>query len=190
MPTPAVAVTASAAATTCEHAHHQTRRSKMRKLMLAGTVASAAVAMWVGSAEAAAPPATASCQGVLASQAAQYAPGTVAYLTHLLQQEAASAGVPMGSPQSRLRANEGRLRILNSPGLERRFVTRRAASARPEAEGRCGSKVLQRTIATPRSASSELNKKRRPHADHGAVDTNEEVPADRHIGRRSTEGVK
>ena len=69
----------------------------MRKLMLAGTVASAAVAMWVGSAEAAAPPATASCEGALASLAAQYAPGTVAYLTHLLQPEAANAGIPMGS---------------------------------------------------------------------------------------------
>ena len=68
----------------------------MRKLMLAGTVA-AAVAMWAGSAEAAAPPATASCEGALALLAAQYAPGTVAYLTHLLQLEAANAGVPMGS---------------------------------------------------------------------------------------------
>lgn len=68
----------------------------MRKLMLSGTVASAAVAMWVGSA-AAAPPATASCEGALASQAAQYAPGTVAYLTHLLQLEAVGAGVSMGS---------------------------------------------------------------------------------------------
>ncbi len=33
----------------------------------------------------------------MASLAAQYAPGTVAYLTHLLQGEAASAGVPVGS---------------------------------------------------------------------------------------------
>ena len=68
----------------------------MHKVMLVGTVASAAVAMWVGSA-AAAPPERASCEGALASQAAQYAPGTVAYLTHLLQLEAAEAGVPMGS---------------------------------------------------------------------------------------------
>ena len=97
MPTPAVAVTVSASATTCEQAHYQTGRSQMRKLILAGTVASAAVAMWVGSAEAAAPPATASCEGALASVAAQYAPGTVAYLTHLLQLDAANAGVPMGT---------------------------------------------------------------------------------------------
>jgi hypothetical protein len=33
----------------------------------------------------------------VASLAGQYAPGTVAYLTHLLQGEAAGAGVPMGS---------------------------------------------------------------------------------------------
>jgi hypothetical protein len=33
----------------------------------------------------------------VASLAAQYAPGTVAYLTHLLQGEAAGADVPMGS---------------------------------------------------------------------------------------------
>jgi hypothetical protein len=69
----------------------------MRKLMLVGTVVSTAVVMWVGSAEAAAPPATASCEGGLASLAAQYAPGTVAYLTHLLQLEAAGVGVPMGT---------------------------------------------------------------------------------------------
>ena len=69
----------------------------MQKVMLVGTVASAAVAMWVGSAEAAAPPATASCEGALASMAAQYAPGTVAYLTHLLQLDADNAGVPMGN---------------------------------------------------------------------------------------------
>jgi hypothetical protein len=97
MPTPAVAVAASATETTCEQAHYQTWRSQMRKLMLAGTVASAAMAMWAGSAEAAAPPATASCEGALASLAAQYAPGTVAYLTHLLQLDAANAGVPMGT---------------------------------------------------------------------------------------------
>jgi hypothetical protein len=69
----------------------------MRKLMLAGTVAGSALAMWAGSAAAASPPATASCEGVVASLAAQYAPGTVAYLTHLLQRDAADAGVPMGS---------------------------------------------------------------------------------------------
>ena len=68
----------------------------MRKLVLAGAVTGSALAMWAGSA-AAAPPATASCEGVVASLAAQYAPGTVAYLTHLLQAEGASAGVPMGS---------------------------------------------------------------------------------------------
>jgi hypothetical protein len=71
-------------------------RSKMRKLMLAGTIASTALAMWVGSA-AAATPATASCEGAVASLAAQYAPGTVAYLTHLLQLDAVNAGVPMGA---------------------------------------------------------------------------------------------
>ncbi len=68
----------------------------MRKLVLAGAVTGSALTMWAGSA-AAEPPATASCEGVVASLAAQYAPGTVAYLTHLLQGEAASAGVPMGS---------------------------------------------------------------------------------------------
>jgi hypothetical protein len=68
----------------------------MRKLMLAGTIASTALAMWVGSA-AAATPATASCEGAVASLAAQYAPGTVAYLTHLLQLDAVNAGVPMGA---------------------------------------------------------------------------------------------
>ena len=36
-------------------------------------------------------------QGALASLAARYAPGTVAYLTHLFQLEAANAGIPMGS---------------------------------------------------------------------------------------------
>ena len=69
----------------------------MRKLVLAGAVAGSAVAMWAGSAAGAATPATASCEGVVASLAAQYGPGTVAYLTHLLQGEAAGAGVPMGS---------------------------------------------------------------------------------------------
>ena len=69
----------------------------MRKLMLTGTVASTALAIWVGSAAATAPPATASCEGVIASLAAQYGPGTVAYLTHLLQLEAANTGVPMGT---------------------------------------------------------------------------------------------
>jgi hypothetical protein len=73
------------------------RRSKMRKLVLAGTIAGSALAMWAGSAAAATTPATASCEGVVASLAAQYAPGTVAYLTHLLQGDAANAGVPMGS---------------------------------------------------------------------------------------------
>lgn len=69
----------------------------MRKLMLAGTVASTVLALWVSSAAAAATPATASCEGAVASLAAQYAPGTVAYLTHLLQLDAANAGVPMGT---------------------------------------------------------------------------------------------
>jgi hypothetical protein len=69
----------------------------MRKLVLAGAVVGSALAMWAGSAAAAATPATASCEGVVASLAAQYGPGTVAYLTHLLQGDAASAGVPMGS---------------------------------------------------------------------------------------------
>ena len=68
----------------------------MRKLVLAAAVTGTALAMWAGSAGAATPE-TASCEGVLASAAGQYAPGTVAYLTHLLQGEAAGAGVPMGS---------------------------------------------------------------------------------------------
>ena len=68
----------------------------MRKLVLAGAVTGSAVAMWAGSA-AAATPETASCEGVVASLAGQYAPGAVAYLTHLLQGEAAGADVPMGS---------------------------------------------------------------------------------------------
>ena len=87
--------------------------------------------MWVGSAEAAARPATASCEGALASLAAQYAPGTVAYLTHLLQLDAANAGVPMGSlnrafAKQRVTADSELTRV------ERRFVMRRAASAHPE----------------------------------------------------------
>ena len=69
----------------------------MRKRMLAATIAGTALAMSAGSAAAASTPATASCEGVVASLAAQYGPGTVAYLTHLLQVEAANAGVPMGS---------------------------------------------------------------------------------------------
>ena len=68
----------------------------MRKLVLAAAVTGTALAMWAGSAGAATPP-TASCEGVVASLAAQYAPGTVAYLTHLLQSDATDAGVPMGS---------------------------------------------------------------------------------------------
>ena len=48
---------------TCEQAHDQPRRSEMRKFVLAGAVTGSAVAMWAGSA-AAAPPPTASCQGV------------------------------------------------------------------------------------------------------------------------------
>ena len=68
----------------------------MRKLVLAGAVTGSAVAMWAGSA-AAATPETASCEGVVASLAGQYSPGAVAYLTHLLQGEAAGAGVPVGS---------------------------------------------------------------------------------------------
>ena len=67
----------------------------MRKLVLAAAVTGTALAMWAGSAGAATPP-TASCEGVVASLAAQYAPGTVAYLTYLLQRDAANAGVPMG----------------------------------------------------------------------------------------------
>jgi hypothetical protein len=69
----------------------------MRKLVLAGAVVGSALAVWAGSAAAAATPATASCEGVVASLAAQYGPGTVAYLTHLLQGDAAGAGVPVGS---------------------------------------------------------------------------------------------
>ena len=69
----------------------------MRRLMLAVTVAGTALVLWVGSASAAAMPATASCEGAVASLAAQYAPGTVAYLTHLLQLDATNAGVPMGT---------------------------------------------------------------------------------------------
>ena len=69
----------------------------MRKLMLVGSAAGSALAIWTGSAAAAATPATASCEGTVASLAAQYGPGTVAYLTHLLQLEASNAGVPMGS---------------------------------------------------------------------------------------------
>ena len=38
----------------------------------------------------------ASCEGAFASLAGPYAPGSVAYLTHQLQVEAAAAGVPMG----------------------------------------------------------------------------------------------
>ena len=47
----------------------------MRRLMLAVTVAGTASALWLGSASAAAMPATASCEGVVASLAAHQAPG-------------------------------------------------------------------------------------------------------------------
>ena len=69
----------------------------MRKLVLVGAVTGSALSMWAGSAAAAATPPKASCEGAVASLAAQYAPGTVAYLTHLLQLDAANAGVPMGT---------------------------------------------------------------------------------------------
>jgi hypothetical protein len=38
-------------------------------------------------------PTNASCEGVLASEAGTFAPGTVAFLTHLLQAEAGQAGI-------------------------------------------------------------------------------------------------
>ena len=86
----------------------------MRKLMLAGTVAGSALAIWSGAAAAAANPPTASCEGVVASLAAQYGPGTVAYLTHLLQVEAARAGVPMGSLNLTFAQTKGGLRTLKA----------------------------------------------------------------------------
>ena len=73
------------------------REEQDAEAMLAGTVAGSTLAIWSGAAAAAANPPTASREGVVASLAAQYGPGTVAYLTHLLQVEAARAGVPMGS---------------------------------------------------------------------------------------------
>ena len=70
----------------------------MRKLtLLAATGASALALALVGASSAgAAPPANASCEGVFASAAAQFAPGTVAQLTHLLQAEAQAACTPVG----------------------------------------------------------------------------------------------
>ena len=106
----------------------------MRKLMLAGTAASAAAALWVGfcwGCGAARKCKLSGCSSV-PSGAVRPRHGSL-FLMHLLQQEAGSAGVPMGSPRSCLRTNQGRLRILNSPhSRRRRLVRRRAASTCPE----------------------------------------------------------
>jgi len=81
----------------------------MRKLTLLAAMGASALALVGASSAGAAPPANASCEGVFASAAAQFAPGTVAQLTHLLQAEAQAAGTPVGilnrefAPQPRVR---------------------------------------------------------------------------------------
>ena len=68
----------------------------MRKLSTV-TASAVTVLALVGAAPAgAAPPANASCEGVFASAAGKFAPGTVAFLTHLLQAEADATGTPVG----------------------------------------------------------------------------------------------
>jgi hypothetical protein len=69
----------------------------MRKLTLFAAAAASVVAL-VGATPAHAANATnASCEGVFASLAGPYAPGTVASLTHELQAIADALGVPVGS---------------------------------------------------------------------------------------------
>ena len=67
----------------------------MRKFMFV-TAAASAVALVGASPAGAQPTANASCEGVFASAAGQFAPGTVAVLTHELQAEATAAGTPTG----------------------------------------------------------------------------------------------
>ena len=99
----------------------------MRKpTLLAATGASALALALVGASSAgAAPPANASCEGVFASAAAQFAPGTVAQLTHLLHAEAQAAGTPVGILNREFAPKHGSLLLMlrlhsPSPGKARR----------------------------------------------------------------------
>jgi hypothetical protein len=68
----------------------------MRKLTLLAAAGASALALVGAPSAGADPPANASCEGVFASLAGQFAPGTVAQLTHQLQAEAQAAGTPVG----------------------------------------------------------------------------------------------
>jgi hypothetical protein len=68
----------------------------MRRLWLVVAAGASALTLVGASPAAAAPPTSASCEGVLASLAGQFAPGTVAQLTHQLQADAGVVGLPMG----------------------------------------------------------------------------------------------
>ena len=68
----------------------------MRRLSTV-TASAVTVLALVGAAPAgAAPPANASCEGLFASAAGTFTPGTVTYFTHLLQAEADATGTPVG----------------------------------------------------------------------------------------------
>jgi hypothetical protein len=73
-----------------------TEGSLMRKLTLLAAAGASALTLVGASSAGAEPPANASCEGVFASLAGQFAPGTVAQLTHQLQAEAEAAGTPVG----------------------------------------------------------------------------------------------
>jgi len=68
----------------------------MRKLTRLAAAGATALALVGAPSAGAQPPADASCEGVFAAAAAQFAPGTVAQLTHQLQAEAEAAGTPVG----------------------------------------------------------------------------------------------
>jgi hypothetical protein len=68
----------------------------MRKLTLLAAAGATSLALVGAPSAGADPPANASCEGVFASLAGQFAPGTVALLTHELQAEAQAAGTPVG----------------------------------------------------------------------------------------------
>ena len=68
----------------------------MRKLTLLAAAGASALALVGAPSAGADPPASASCEGVIASFSGQFAPGTVAQLTHQLQADARATGTPMG----------------------------------------------------------------------------------------------
>lgn len=69
----------------------------MRKHTLIALAAASALAL-IGASPAGAVgnPTRASCEGIFASLAGTYAPGTVATLTHMLQADAQATGTPVG----------------------------------------------------------------------------------------------